>query len=156
MTPHGFIKAAQANNATVKVQTAEGRKQTIVSFTLLDNYNINGTLNDQNLVDWVETWIGNPVLGDLLVETSYSDYRDFDGVKFPGRIVQKQGGFPTLDLTILTVGSNNVATVAVPQNVLRGLPSPCRSTSKSLLTVSGTFPAELTTVSLSSSTTISA
>ena len=35
----------------------------------------------------------NPVLGDMLVETTYTDYKDFGGVKFPRHIVQKQGGW---------------------------------------------------------------
>lgn len=38
LTPHGFIKAAQANGATVSVQTDDGRKLTVVSFTLIGSY----------------------------------------------------------------------------------------------------------------------
>jgi glyoxylase-like metal-dependent hydrolase (beta-lactamase superfamily II) len=33
----------------------------------------------------------------------FSDYRDFDGLKFPSRIVQRQGGHPTLELTVSDV-----------------------------------------------------
>ena len=34
-----------------------GRWVTIVSFTFLDKYKINGTIDDQNLVELVGTWI---------------------------------------------------------------------------------------------------
>jgi hypothetical protein len=50
----------------------------------------------------VETSIDNPVLGDMQFEALYSDYKDFGGVKFPMHIVQRQGGFPILDLMAAT------------------------------------------------------
>ena len=54
----------------------------------------------------VETWIANPVLGDMPVEITYSDYEDFGGIKFPTHIVQKQGGQTTLDLTVTNAQAN--------------------------------------------------
>ena len=39
-------------------------------------------------------------LGDTLFEAVYSDYKDFGGIKFPMKIVQRQGGFPIFDLTV--------------------------------------------------------
>src|SRR6202158_4853810 len=86
LTPHGFLHTAMENNATLK----KGSGGTIVSFTV-GKFKINGTIDRQNLVSRTESWIPNPVLGDMLVETSYSDYKDFKGVKFPAMIVQKQG-----------------------------------------------------------------
>ena len=53
----------------------------------------------RSLVERVEAVIPNPVLGDTPVEITYADYKDFGGVKFPTRIRQSAGGFPTLDLT---------------------------------------------------------
>jgi Metallo-beta-lactamase superfamily len=82
MTPHGFLKAAMAGNPTAMTRMQGNRKTTIISFTALGRY-INGTINDQNQVELVQTWIANPVLGDTLYETRYSDYKDFAGVKFP-------------------------------------------------------------------------
>jgi glyoxylase-like metal-dependent hydrolase (beta-lactamase superfamily II) len=46
------------------------------------------------------------VLGDMPFETAFADYKDFGGVKFPTHIVQKQGGYPVLDLTISDVKPN--------------------------------------------------
>src|SRR5499427_477172 len=101
LTPHGFLHAALENNATSK----KGGGGSIVSFTV-GKFKINGTIDRQNLVSRTETWIPNPVLGDMLVETTYSDYKDFNGVKFPASIIQKQGRYPVLDLAVMAVQSN--------------------------------------------------
>ena len=65
----------------------------------------------------MQTWIDNPVLGDTLVETTFSDYRDFGGVMFPGHIVRVQGGHPVLDLTVSAVKANPAVDLPVPENV---------------------------------------
>ena len=65
-----------------------------------------GTIDAQSQVEKVQTWIDNPVLGDTLVETTYSDYKDFGGVMFPGRIVRTQGVHPVLDITVSEVKLN--------------------------------------------------
>jgi glyoxylase-like metal-dependent hydrolase (beta-lactamase superfamily II) len=132
LTPHGFVKAAQAHNATSRSQTQGGRKSTLVSFAVPGTSKIQGVVNDQGLVEKVETWIDHPVLGDMPVETTYSDYKDFAGVKFPTRIVQKQGGFPTLDLTITTVEVNAPAAIDVPANVQQATPPPVRVESQKI------------------------
>jgi glyoxylase-like metal-dependent hydrolase (beta-lactamase superfamily II) len=53
----------------------------------------------------------------MLTETVYADYKDFGGVQFPTKITQKQGGFPTLDLTISEATANAPATIQPPDNV---------------------------------------
>jgi glyoxylase-like metal-dependent hydrolase (beta-lactamase superfamily II) len=109
--PYGFLKAAAASNATVKTQSMGGKKYTVVSFTALNKAPVSGYLNDQNILEKVETKIDNTVLGDIPYETTYSDYKDFGGVKFPTHIVQKQGGYPVLDLTITDVKPNAPANI---------------------------------------------
>jgi glyoxylase-like metal-dependent hydrolase (beta-lactamase superfamily II) len=111
-TPHGFLKAAAANNATV--QAGEGSSE--VSFTVGKNRYV-GTINGQNEVALVRTWIDNPVLGDTEVQFTYSDYRDFTGVRFPSRIVRVQGGHPVLDITVSSVTANPGLSATVPTNV---------------------------------------
>src|SRR5215471_12161132 len=59
----------------------------------------------------------NPVLGDMLTETTYADYKDFGGVQFPTKITQKAGGFPTLDLAVSEVKPNATVDIQVPDNV---------------------------------------
>jgi glyoxylase-like metal-dependent hydrolase (beta-lactamase superfamily II) len=122
ITPHGFLKAAVANNATV--QSRGGRTQ--VAFTVDGKHKVNGTISANNQVERVQTWIDNPVLGDMLVESIYSDYRTFDGISFPGRIVQNQGGFPVLDLTIASVRPNAAVDISTPANVRAAAAPPVR------------------------------
>ena len=59
----------------------------------------------------------NPVLGDTAVVTTYSDYRDFGGVKFPMRIRQSAGGFPVLDIVVKDVQPNAKSDIQAPETV---------------------------------------
>jgi glyoxylase-like metal-dependent hydrolase (beta-lactamase superfamily II) len=112
-TPHGFVKAAAANNATS--QPMNGGSE--VSFTVGGKYRYVGRINAQSQIERVQTWIDNPVLGDTPVEIAYSDYRDFNGVMFPARIVRTQGGHPVLELTISSVTANPAVAADVPEPV---------------------------------------
>src|SRR5262249_52909226 len=106
MTPHGFLKAAAAGNATVNARTLNGKKYDVLSFTGRNKAQVNGYVNDRHVVERVETWIDNAMLGDMLFEAIYTEYKDFNGVMFPTRIVQKQGGYPIFDLTVSDVKPN--------------------------------------------------
>lgn len=117
ITPHGVIKAAMAHNATVQAQTDGGKKLTTISFVVPGQLKVKALINERNLVEKVESWNTNPVLGDTLTETTYADYKDFGGVQFPTKIMQKQGGFPTLDLTVSEVKPNAPGDIQVPDNV---------------------------------------
>jgi glyoxylase-like metal-dependent hydrolase (beta-lactamase superfamily II) len=57
----------------------------------MGKYRVNGTFNDQNMLELVQTWIANPVYGDMLYELRYTNYKDFGGVKFPTTIHVHQG-----------------------------------------------------------------
>jgi glyoxylase-like metal-dependent hydrolase (beta-lactamase superfamily II) len=115
LTPFGFIKGAMANNSSVRTETMGGVKFNVVTFTLQNKYKVAGYINDQNLVERVQTWIDNNVLGDMLVEAAYSDYKDFGGVKFPALIVEKHGGFPVLILAVSDVKPNAAVNIQPPQ-----------------------------------------
>ena len=106
MLPHAFIRAAAARNATLKSQTVGGKRYDVVTFMGDNKALVNGYINDQHLVERVETWIDTAYLGDTLFEAIYSDYKDFGGVKFPMKIVQRQGGYPIFDLTVSDVKPN--------------------------------------------------
>ncbi|HTA43708.1 MAG TPA: MBL fold metallo-hydrolase [Bryobacteraceae bacterium] len=115
VTPDGFLKGALENKATVQPKTVEGKKYNLVSYMMQNKYKVNGYLDDQNLVTKVETWVENPVLGDMPVEATYSDYKEFHGLKFPSKIVEKQGGYPVMDLTITDANRNVVTNVQPPK-----------------------------------------
>jgi glyoxylase-like metal-dependent hydrolase (beta-lactamase superfamily II) len=108
-TPHGLIKAALATNATV-----QGRA---IAFAVPGRYTVKATLDGNNLVEKVEAVLSNPVVGDMPMEVVYADYRDFGGVKFPTRIRQAAGGFPTMDFTVSDVKPNAQVDIQVPDNI---------------------------------------
>jgi glyoxylase-like metal-dependent hydrolase (beta-lactamase superfamily II) len=152
ITPHGFVKAAlKARDATaiaVHLVGASdfglsqfGRTVTIVSFTLLGKYRINGHINDQNLVELVGTWFPNPVYGDMDYEMRYTQYQDVGGVKFPMLLHTHQGD-PRLNVAHnyyeyrVTPGSVKpnapVATIPVPDAVRTAVTPPARVESQLL------------------------
>src|SRR5262245_50149726 len=96
LTPHGFIKAALAATDAVAIRqpivgpsdfglSMFGQWVTIVSFHY-GKYRVNGTITDKNLIELTGTWIANPVYGDMNYEMRYTQYKDYNGVMFPGLI----------------------------------------------------------------------
>lgn len=127
LTPHGFIKAAMAGEPTAVSRWEYGEKVTVVSVKVMDKYRINATFNEENLIVRVQTWVPNPVVGDMYYETMYANYKDFGGVKFPTSFHQHQdhddnerkpnvsGGDHSLGLTVSDVRANVAdAAVSVP------------------------------------------
>lgn len=111
-TPHGVLKAAERAGNDAKVSKEGGA--TVVTFPMLGplaRVTVKMTLNAKNEVEKVETKADHPVLGDVVTETTYSDYKDLGeiatDVLYPRHIVQTQGGFPVLDLTVTKVDANN-------------------------------------------------
>jgi glyoxylase-like metal-dependent hydrolase (beta-lactamase superfamily II) len=117
-TPQGFVKAAVANNA--KTRAVKGGIE--VSFTVGGKYKYVGVINSKNQVERVQTWIDSPVLGDTLVETRFSGYKDFGGIKFPGHIVRNLGGYPVLDINVAEVKLNPGVDIAIPPEVANAKP----------------------------------
>ena len=114
VTPWGFLKGAAANNATSRTQTVNGRRTHVVTWNAPvkspggQPYRVVGHINAQtNMVDRVETWLENPIFGDMLVETTYGNWREgLNGFKFPADIVQRRAGWPTFDAQILAAEAN--------------------------------------------------
>jgi glyoxylase-like metal-dependent hydrolase (beta-lactamase superfamily II) len=111
------IKAAMAHKATVETRMEGGKKLTTIAFVVPGKLKVKALVNEHNRVEKVESWDTNPVLGDMLTETTYTEYKDFGGVQFPTKITQKQGGFPSIDLTISEVKPHTPADIQVPDNV---------------------------------------
>lgn len=115
LTPHGWVKAAMATMPEVKPATVAGGPGSVVSFLMRGVYKVDGYVDSRNLLEKVDTWVPNPILGDTLIETRFSDYRDFGGVKFPMRIVQTFGKYPVLELNVKQVEPNaTVPDIRVP------------------------------------------
>lgn len=142
LTPYGFLKAAMAagNNATLITRNEYGQRVSVISFAALGKYRINGTINAQNLVQRTQTWLPNPVVGDMYYENVYTLYRNIGGVQVPGRWHQHQdyddggqspnvqGGDHAFSIDAVTDFKVNVpnAALAVPAEVRTASVPPVR------------------------------
>ncbi len=117
LTPHGLLKLAASNTPRI-----DGHSIVMT----IGKYTVRGVINDQSLVESVETRLPNNVLGDVVVKNSFSGYKDYGGVKFPSRIVQTQAGHPTLDLNVADVQPNSGAARALtaPSSTPPAAPAP--------------------------------
>ena len=120
ITPWGFLKGAAANNATASRRNVEGKSYTVLSWSPAvkapsgKSYTINGYLNDQNLLERVETWNGENIMGDMHILATYSGWKDFGGAMAPAKIVQTRGGWPFFEVDVTAAKANppDVATLA--------------------------------------------
>jgi len=105
-TPHGIVKAALAGKGQMQGRT--------ISIAEPGKFKADASVNEQGLIDRVVGVIPSTVVGDMTVEITYSDYKDFGGIKFPTKIKQSAGGYPTLDLTVDDMHPNMAFDVPVP------------------------------------------
>ena len=127
ITPWGFLKGAAANNATVSKRKVSGKNYTVLTWMPAvkapsgASYTINGYIDNENLVERVETWLGENIMGDMHILATYTDWKDFGGVKAPAKIVQTRGGWPFFEVTVTAAKANppDVATL-VPAPAGRG------------------------------------
>ena len=150
LSPHGFIKAAMMPGANpVLITRYEGgalgalvstrvRRLNIISITVLGKYRVNGTINDQNLVERVQTWVPNPVRGDMNYEGEYTQWRDVSGVKWPGNFHHHQdwddetqapnynGGHNRITFNVKDITVNQCAQTPVPDAVRTATVPPVR------------------------------
>jgi glyoxylase-like metal-dependent hydrolase (beta-lactamase superfamily II) len=133
LTPHGFLKAAMAASDPKAISITfpgtpggilQNGKATMVSFTAMGKYRVNGTFNDKNMLELVQTWVANPVYGDMLYELRYTNYKDFGGVKFPTLLHIHQGdprlnaAHNSMEITVTGVQPNvSVPAMTVPDAV---------------------------------------
>ena len=71
-------------------------------------------MNDQNIVERVETWLGDNIMGDMHIVATYSGWKDFGGAMAPSKIVQTRGGWPFFEVDVTAAKANppDVATLA--------------------------------------------
>jgi glyoxylase-like metal-dependent hydrolase (beta-lactamase superfamily II) len=120
ITPWGFLKGAAENDATVSQRGVDGKLYTVLSWSPEVKapsgavYVVNGYLNSENLLERVETWLGENIMGDMHIVATYTGWRDFGGAKVPTRIVQTRGGWPFFEVDVTAAQSNpsNLAALA--------------------------------------------
>ena len=172
--PLGFIKAGLAASdaaVTDRYYGRENRTLKVVAFStkVCDGpqpqctRRATGEFNDQNMLERVITWVPDPVLGDKMVETRYSDYRDVGGgVKYPFHVHAHVGDHPLipgghnwLDLRMSDVKINAADAAQAVPDAVRNAPLPVfnRVVSTQLAPASTSWAAVHTTASPSSSKT---
>lgn len=99
MNPHGFLKAAKLPGANPKAvwrwelgesgrdgNTTVPERVTMVSIMVLGRYRVDATINKENFLQRIHTWVPDPVLGDMNYEHEFTNETYIDignGVKFP-------------------------------------------------------------------------
>jgi len=123
ITPWGFLKGAAENNATVSRRKVDGKNYTVLSWSPAvkapsgKSYVINGYVDDKNMVDRVETWLGENIMGDMHIVATYTGWKDFGGVMAPSKIVQTRGGWPFFEVDVTAAKAN-------PPDVASLVPAP--------------------------------
>ena len=117
VTPHGAIRSALRNKATLIGGGANGRGPAMVAFTEPGRFAAMVFINADNVVERVQTRIPDNVTGETMAMTSYTGYRQHGAVRFPSRIEQAIGGHPTLDVRVTAVEPNPSVAIAVPDAV---------------------------------------
>ncbi len=117
ITPWGFLKGAAEHQTTANRRALNGESYVVLSWSPAvkapsgASYVINGYINDDHLVEYVETWVEDNIMGDMHVLASYQDWRDFGGFMAPTSIVQTRGGWPFFEVDV-THADANMANVA--------------------------------------------
>jgi glyoxylase-like metal-dependent hydrolase (beta-lactamase superfamily II) len=112
ITPWGFLKGAAENNATATHRKVDGKSYTVLTWSPAvkaasgKNYVINGYVDDKNMVDRVETWLGENIMGDMHILATYTGWKDFGGVTAPAKIVQTRGGWPFFEVDVTAAKAN--------------------------------------------------
>jgi glyoxylase-like metal-dependent hydrolase (beta-lactamase superfamily II) len=113
LTPWGFLRGAAANNATMNRRRVDGKTYTVLTWSPTvkapsgKSYTVNGYINDQNLVERVETWLGENIMGDMHILATYSGWKDFGGgAMAPTKIVQTRGELPFFEADVTAARAN--------------------------------------------------
>jgi glyoxylase-like metal-dependent hydrolase (beta-lactamase superfamily II) len=154
INPHGFLKAATLPGANPKATwrwelgemgrdgpTTTPERVFVVSITVLGKYRVDATINKENMLQRIHTWVPDPVLGDMNYEHEFTNASYVDlggGVKFPTGWHHHEGWDDNYQAQSINAGHNsfggtfkdikpNVCTdpVTIPESV-RQATSPVR------------------------------
>lgn len=122
MNPHGFLKAAKLPGANPRAvwrwelgesgrdgPTTVPEKVTVVSIMVLGKYRVDATINKENMLQRIHTWVPDPVLGDMNYEHEFTNesYVDIgNGIKFPTEWHHHDGWDDNFGAQAITAGHN--------------------------------------------------
>jgi glyoxylase-like metal-dependent hydrolase (beta-lactamase superfamily II) len=108
LTPQGFLALAQQADARIEA-VDDGW---LVSFATQQagvSYPFQGRYSTDFLLQHISTRVDDTVFGDMLVEAEFADWQEFNGIRFPASLIQRQGGFDVLNLHVTDVVVNTAA-----------------------------------------------
>jgi glyoxylase-like metal-dependent hydrolase (beta-lactamase superfamily II) len=122
LTPWGFLEGAQNNGVEASTASVEGTDYTVLTWMSPQRspsemqYTVNGYINDENLIERVETWVEHPFMGDFRVVQVYDDYQELNGLMVPTTIEQQRGGGGIFGVDVTGAEANpaNLAALLTP------------------------------------------
>ena len=120
LTPHGFLKGIAANMASANTATVRGKKT--LTFTAFGKFPMTATIDSNNLIEKVEALVDIPFTGDTVLDGTYTEYRDLDGIRFPMHILMREGGWPVLEINVAQVRPNAQEAIDVVQRAASAPP----------------------------------
>ena len=114
LTPWGFLRGAAMYGAEAGAAAMGGAEYTTLTWMSPETqtspsgmrYTVTGYINDQNLVERVETQVEHVMMGDMTVTAVYGDYQDMDGVMVPASMVQERGGGTSFSVSVESADAN--------------------------------------------------
>ncbi len=122
INPHGFLRAARLAGANPQATwrwelgemgrdgaTVNPEKVRVVSITVMGKYRVDATINSENLLQRIHTWVPDPVLGDFNYEHEFTNasYIDLgDGIRFPTGWHSHQGWDDNYQAQSVNAGHN--------------------------------------------------
>jgi glyoxylase-like metal-dependent hydrolase (beta-lactamase superfamily II) len=122
LNPHGFLKAAMLPGANPKATwrwelgemgrdgpEVRPEKMTVVSITVNGKYRVDATINKENMLQRIHTWVANPVLGDMNYEHEFTNdsYIDIgNGIRFPTVWHSHEGWDDNFQIQNISAGHN--------------------------------------------------
>lgn len=88
-TPVGFLASALAAKATLTTETLFGTPYKVISFTAANGQQVRGYVTDQNVLERIRTEAPGGK-GKTPVEVVFFSWQDFNGVRFPSVMIQKE------------------------------------------------------------------
>ena len=122
INPHGFLRAARLAGANPQATwrwelgemgrdgaTVNPEKVRVVSITVMGKYRVDATINSENLLQRIHTWVPDPVLGEINYEHEFTNasYIDLgDGIRFPTGWHSHQGWDDNYQAQSVNAGHN--------------------------------------------------
>ena len=122
LNPHGFLKAARMPGANPKATwrwelgemgrdgpEVKPAKVNVVSITVNGKYRVDATINEQNMLQRIHTWVPDPVLGDMNYEHEFTNDSYIavgNGIRFPTGWHSHQGWDDNYGAQNVTAGHN--------------------------------------------------